>query len=61
MDENCLVRSKIVEKSGNKSQNGGKCKKNRKIWMEQIGIFQNKVKYSSLNASHSRRLLIDKW
>lgn len=35
MDENCLVRSKIVEKSGNKIKTVEK-QENRKIWMEQI-------------------------
>lgn len=61
MDENCLVRSKIVEKSGNKIKNGGKVRKQEDLDGTNREYFKIKVKYSSLNASHSRRLLIDKW
>ena len=59
MDENCLVRSKIVEKSGNKIKTVEK-KENTELLMFKE-YFKIKVKYSSLNGLHSRRLLIDKW
>jgi hypothetical protein len=43
------------------NKNGGKIRKQEDLDGTNREYFKIKVKYSSLNASHSRRLLIHKW
>jgi hypothetical protein len=43
------------------NKNGGKVRKQEDLDGTNREYFKMKVKYSSLNGSHSHRLLIDKW
>jgi hypothetical protein len=43
------------------NKNGGKVRKQEDLDETNREYFKVKVKYSSLNGSHSHRLLIDKW